>query len=160
VVYRFLLYTGLRRSEADQLRWGYVHLDVANPYVELPAAITKSGRPERVPLVPEVAASLRGLREGAGPSQSVFHEIPSMHLFRKDLEAADIPEADERGRKVVLHSLRHSLATMLAQSKVPPAIAQQIMRHSDIKLTLQWYTDEGLLPTAAAMAALPVLHGT
>jgi integrase len=75
--------------------------------------------------------------------------------FRSDLAAAGIAEEDERGRKVVLHSLRHSLATLLAASNVPPAIAMKIMRHRDIRLTLQAYTDDGLLPVAAAMATLP-----
>jgi hypothetical protein len=46
---------------------------------------------------------------------------------------------------------------MLAQSRVPPAIAMKIMRHRDIRLTLEVYTDEGLLPVAAAMSALPSL---
>jgi integrase len=154
-VYLFLLYTGLRRSEAASLCWSHIHLDVVNPYVELPACITKSGKAESVPLVPDVAAALRLLR-GKG-RQSVFEKVPSMYEFRKDLAAAGIPEEDERGRKVVLHSLRHSLATMLAQSKVPPAVAMKIMRHRDIRLTLEAYTDEGLLHTAAAMAGLPSL---
>jgi hypothetical protein len=44
---------------------------------------------------------------------------------------------------------------MLAQSNVPPAIAMKIMRHRDIRLTLEAYTDESLLPAAAAMASLP-----
>jgi hypothetical protein len=35
------------------------------------------------------------------------------------------------------------------------AVAQRIMRHRDIKLTAEVYTDEGLLPLSAAMHALP-----
>lgn len=155
VVYLVLLYTGLRRSEAAAIRWGHIHLDVANPYVELPADLTKSGKAESVPLVPEAAVALRTLREGAGDRRFVFDEIPTMEEFREDLVAAGIPDVDGRGRKVVLHSLRHSLATMLAQSQVPPAVAMQIMRHRDIRLTLEAYTDEGLLPLAAAMGSLP-----
>jgi integrase len=157
LVYMVLVYTGLRRAEAAALNWGHVHLDVVNPYLELPASITKSGKPETVPLVPEAAAGLREHRGDAEDRDAVFASIPSMDQFRADLAAAGIADEDERGRKVVLHSLRHSLATMLAQSKVPPAIAQKIMRHSDIRLTLQHYTDEGLLQTGAAMANLPRL---
>ena len=82
-----------------------------------------------------------------------------MDTFRDDLATAKIDEKDERGRVVVLHSLRHSLATMLAASKMPPALAMRIMRHRDIKLTMQAYTDEALLPLAAAMADLPSLGG-
>lgn len=82
-----------------------------------------------------------------------------MDVFRADLAAAGIEEVDARGRRVVLHSLRHSLATMLAQSQVPPAVAMRIMRHRDIRLTLEAYTDEGLLPVAGALRALPSLVG-
>ncbi len=157
LVYRVLVCTGLRRGEAAEVRWGHVHLDVANPFIELPAPITKSGKAEVVPLVADAAEALRSHRDGARDKERVFDAIPSMELFRKDLAAAGIEEEDARGRKVVLHSLRHSLATMLAQSQVPPAIAMKILRHRDIRLTLENYTDAGLLPIAAAMSSLPSL---
>ncbi len=157
LVYRVLLCTGLRRGEASEIRWAHVHLDVANPYIELPAPITKSGKAELVPLIGEAAEALCRHRDGARDKDRVFDAIPSMELFRTDLAAAGIEEEDARGRRVVVHSLRHSLATMLAQSQVPPAIAMKIMRHRDIRLTLEAYTDEGLLPIAAAMSSLPSL---
>ncbi len=157
VVYQFLVYTGLRRSEAAALRWGHIHMDALNAYVELPASLTKSGRAESVPLVPEVVGALRQHRGTATDADPVFAEIPSMPDFRLDLAAAGIADEDARGRKVVLHSLRHSLATMLAMSQVPMVVAQKIMRHRDIKLTAEVYTDEGLLPLSAAMNSLPSL---
>lgn len=158
-VYLFLSLTGVRRSEAASIRWGHIRVDVANPYVELPASMTKSGRRENVPLVPELVAALIERRGKAGDGDLLFDDIPSMYLFRKDLEAAGIDEEDARGRKVVLHSLRHSLATMLAASGVPMAYAQRIMRHRDIRLTAEVYQDEALLPLSAAMQALPSLAG-
>lgn len=157
LVYLFLIYTGLRRSEAATLKWGHVHLDVANPYIELLASLTKSGRRESVPLVPELAAALQRHRGNSKDAQAVFDAIPSMPEFRKDLASAGIGEEDARGRKVVLHCLRHSLATMLATSGVPMAYAQRIMRHRDIRLTAEVYTDEALLPLTAAMGSLPTL---
>ena len=155
--YQFLLYTGLRRSEAADIRWAHVHLDAASPYVELPATLTKSGKAESVPLVPEVVAALRASRANAKAAAPVFDEIPSMEAFREDLAAAKIEEVDSRGRRVALHSLRHSLATMLAVSNVPMPVAQRIMRHRDIRLTAEVYCDEALLPLSAAMASLPQL---
>jgi integrase len=157
LVYLFLVYTGLRRAEAAALRWGHLHLDSVNRYVELPASVTKSGRPETVPLVDAVADALTTARGEAGDGEPVFAEIPEMPAFRADLAAAEIEEVDERGRVVVLHSLRHSLATMLAASGVPMPVAQRIMRHRDIRLTAEVYTDEGLLPLAAGIKALPSL---
>jgi integrase len=160
LVYLFLVFTGLRRSEAADIRWGHVHLDVPSPHVELPATLTKSGKAESVPLVPEVVAALRASKGDGKASAPVFEEIPSMDAFREDLAAAKIEEVDARGRRVVLHSLRHSLATMLAISQVPMAVAQRIMRHRDIRLTAEVYTDEGLLPLSAAMASLPSLSNS
>lgn len=155
IVYLLPLYTGLRRSEAAALRWSDLHLDTANPCVEVVATVAKSGEHETVPLVPELAEGLRAYRDDAGEHGMVFESIPSMEEFRADLDAAKIEHQDARGRKVVLHSLRHSLATMLAAAGIAPAIAQRIMRHRDIRLTMQIYTDESLLPLAAAMNALP-----
>ena len=156
-VYEFLILTGLRRAEAAQICWMDLRLDCVNPFMELPATITKSGQPESIPLVPALAETLLRRRGKADASELVFDAIPSMKLFREDLAAAKIEEVDQRGRRVVLHSLRHSLATMLAASSVPMAVAQRIMRHRDIRLTAQTYTDEALLPLAAAMASLPSL---
>lgn len=45
------------------------------------------------------------------------------------------------GRGAVgFHSLRHSFGTMLAAAGVHPKTAQQLMRHSDINLTMSRYT--------------------
>ena len=49
---------------------------------------------------------------------------------------------------------------MLAASQVPMALAQRIMRHRDIRLTADVYTDEGLLPLGAAMRSLPSIVPT
>ncbi|MCC6677886.1 MAG: tyrosine-type recombinase/integrase [Phycisphaerales bacterium] len=157
ICYRFLALTGLRRSEAAQIQWAHLHLDGVNAHIELPPTITKSGHAEAVPLVPELAAALRDHRDDASDRDPVFAEIPSMPEFRDDLADAGIEEVDARGRKVVLHSLRHSLATMLAASGVPMPVAQRIMRHRDIKLTAEVYQDEAMLPLHAAMQALPSL---
>ncbi|MCC6678260.1 MAG: site-specific integrase [Phycisphaerales bacterium] len=159
ICYLLLVYTGLRRAEAGQLKWAHLHLDGLNAHIELPPTITKSGHAEAVRLVPELAAALRDHRGNASDRDPVFAAIPSMPDFRDDLADAGIEEVDARGRKVVLHSLRHSLATMLAASGVPMPVAQRIMRHRDIKLTAEVYTDEGLLPLHAAMQALPSLGG-
>ena len=42
------------------------------------------------------------------------------------------------------HSLRKSLGTQLRVAKVDPAVSQQFMRHSDIRLTMEVYNDDQL----------------
>ncbi len=88
------------------------------------------------------------------------HPCTVVRMFRNDLAAAKamwIEEAkndpkelrakqkstflnsDRDEGMVVFHSLRHSFGTMLAASGVHPKTAQQLMRHSDINLTMSRY---------------------
>ena len=80
--------------------------------------------------------------------------LPSMWKMKRDLEKAGIPY-EENGRRADFHSLRHTLATNLARQNVPPRIAMKIMRHSDIRLTMNCYTDDSLLPIADVMGKMP-----
>lgn len=98
-------------------------------------------------------------RDGRKPrlGNQASQRLPSMPEFREDLASAGIEGEDAPGRKVVLHSLRDSLCTMMAASGVPMAYSQRILRHRDIKLTAEVYCDEGLLSLAAAMNSLPTL---
>jgi hypothetical protein len=47
----------------------------------------------------------------------------------------------------------------LVLSGAHPRIAQELMRHSDLKLTMKLYTDAGQLPVGAALARLPWNNG-
>ena len=51
-----------------------------------------------------------------------------------------IPYVDEVGRYFDFHALRGELGTLLAASGTHPKVAQSIMRHSDINLTMSLYT--------------------
>jgi hypothetical protein len=81
--------------------------------------------------------------------------VPRLPRFRKDLELAGIPFVDAQGRRFDLHALRVTFGTNLSVAGVAPRTAMELMRHSDIKLTMRIYTDASQLPTAAAVAALP-----
>ncbi|HSI32048.1 MAG TPA: hypothetical protein VK986_00530, partial [Tepidisphaeraceae bacterium] len=61
-VYLFLLATGLRRQEVEDLRWGDLHLAATVPYVRLRAKATKSRRADSLPLKADVAAELATVR--------------------------------------------------------------------------------------------------
>jgi hypothetical protein len=43
----------------------------------------------------------------------------------------------------------------LVVSGAHPRVVQELMRHSDLKLTMKLYTDAGQLPVGAALARLP-----
>ena len=77
-------------------------------------------------------------------------------MLRADLDAAGITFEDEHGRLDV-HALRGTFATNLATAGVSPKAAQELMRHSDINLTMKDYTTLRLSDVAADLNKLPSL---
>ena len=67
----------------------------------------------------------------------------------------EIEYAHERRHRAEFHALRKTFGTLMQLAGVNPRTAQELMRHSDSKLTMQIYTDSNLLPTAAAIHSLP-----
>ncbi len=157
VVYMLAMYTGLRRRELNQLRWGDLHLDGLQPFICAPASITKNKKEAKLPLRPEVVTALRSIRPAdAAPFGWVFHgQVPRVRTLQKDLKAAEIKFVDERGRRLDFHALRATFCTMLAVNRVPLNEAMHLMRHSDPKLTMKVYTDSAQLELSAGIASLP-----
>src|SRR5438094_1044587 len=78
-------------------------------------------------------------------------------MLRIDLAAAGIPFADADGRVCDFHAWRHSFITLLERSGVSPKLAQELARHSDIRLTMNVYTHTGLYDLGSAVASLPTM---
>jgi len=176
LIYKTLIYTGLRKNELATLTVADLHLDGEQPYVELAAKNAKSGRGARIPLRADLAVDLREhldeklaryrrqtLKDGrtevpvALPAGTKVFRVPRdlIRIFDRDLAAAGIPKTDADGRAVDVHSLRHTFATLLSKAGVVPRMAQELMRHSDIRLTMNVYTHLHLADTAGAVEALP-----
>jgi hypothetical protein len=81
-------------------------------------------------------------------------------MLRIDLEAAAISYRDSEGRVCDFHALRHSYITLLERSGVSPKVAQELARHSDIRLTMNVYTHARLHDLAGAVEGLPALLPT
>jgi hypothetical protein len=64
---------------------------------------------------------------------------------------------DAAGRFADFHSLRHTCGSLLAASGCHPKVAQSIMRHCTIDLTMSRYTHVFAGQEADAVAALPDL---
>jgi integrase len=104
------------------------------------------------------------------PDTPVFN-VPSalVKILDRDLVAACIArrvqvngkwvidKRDDRGRTLDVHALRHTFGTLLSKGGIAPRTAQAAMRHSDIKLTMNVYTDPALLDVRGALDALPAL---
>jgi integrase len=168
LVYRTLVLTGLRRGELASLSIGSLELDAPMPYAVLAAGDEKNGQGSEIPLRADLVAELREWvaekRAGFTGSDSEFSNlqlfaVPAslLRVLNRDLKTAGIQKTDERGRTVDVHAMRMTLATMLNRAGVAPRTAQEIMRHSDIRLTMSTYTDAKLLNVSGALDSLPKL---
>ncbi len=157
LAYRIILSTGLRRDELKQLRWGDVKLNAPMPCIELRAETTKAKRADVLPVRADLAELLKDARGEAGDDERVCRTLPSMETHKRYLMAAGIAYEDEQGRRVDFHSLRHTYGTLLAKAGIAPRVAMSMMRHSDMKLTMNVYTDPRVFDMAGAVEKLPAL---
>jgi integrase len=129
---RFLLLTGLRRSEAEALRWEWI--DWEKNLMVFPAEKHKTGtngKDKTLPLMPQAVEVLS--RRFTGADGRVFPISASMldrvwKRIRKEIGAEDVR----------IHDLRHSFASFAVNNGVPLEIVQQLLGHSSI-LTTQRY---------------------
>lgn len=162
LIYKTLVLTGLRLAELRSITVGQVHTAADAGFIELHAADEKNRKGSAVPLRADLAADLATWmadeRAGAAADARLF-AVP-VHLNRSlqaDLKAAGISTVDGRGFVVDVHALRHTFGTNLARGGVSPRTAQELMRHSDQRLTNAVYTSLGLQDTRGALDALPAL---
>ena len=152
-------YTGLRRGELEQLEWGDVQTSAGKTFIVVRASTTKNHEAKRCYLPSWFASELLQSKPGsAAEGDRMFQpgKIPSIWAFRTLLKRAAIPYKDAQGRQADFHALRKTLNTHLAQNAVDPHVRKEIMRHSELRLTLDVYTDKPMLPIAEAIEKLPV----
>jgi len=156
LLYRLAIETGLRADELRSLKVSSFDLDRYTVTVE--AAYSKHRREDTVPLRKNTAAELKQYLANKMPTAQVF-SIPdkSAAMFRADLAAAGIDYVDEAGRYADFHSLRHTTGSLLAASGAHPKVAQSIMRHSTIDLTMSRYTHIFRGQESEAVESLPDL---
>jgi integrase len=156
VVYLAAALTGLRRGELKALDWCDVELDGETPCLRIRASTTKNKKRATLPLDPQLVVALRDLRDAKSNAVGkVFHyRVPMMATFRADLATAGILFEDTLGRRVDFHALRKTFCTKLHRNGVPMRVAQELMRHSDPRLTGEVYTDTSALPLFEEMRKL------
>ncbi len=157
VLYWFTLTTGFRANECASIYWEDLTLTGNKPCVRLAGQFTKNGDDALVPLQDFVAQALRNMRTRrsklqmerlAGPvreTDPVFR-VPSKiaEIVRKDAAHAGLtPQRSATTRRVDFHGLRKSCARILIELNVHPKIIQQVLRHSDIRLTMDLYGELG-----------------
>jgi len=157
VLYWFALTTAFRANECASVNWEDLTLDGPKIAVRLAGIFTKNGDDANIPLQPFVADALKDMRkrrstiqvrDRKGPvleTDRVFH-VPDMvaRLVRKDAQHAGlIPQRGPTSKRVDFHALRKSCARILIEIGLHPKTIQQVLRHSDIRLTMDLYGELG-----------------
>jgi len=161
LLYRVTVETGLRRKELRSLKVSSFDFD--HNTVTVVAGYSKRRREDVLPLRSETAADLKAFFAGKLPTAKAFGgrykqlTDKTAPMIRADLADAGIDYTDDAGRFRDFHSLRHTTGSWLAANGVHPKVAQAIMRHSDINLTMSRYTHIFRGQEAEAVAKLPDL---
>jgi integrase len=134
---------GLRITEAMALEWQENDeapwLDFARDRIILPAEFVKADRDQWVPLDPALRAALEALpRRG----RRVFHFVArDGHPVKQPaVSLRVIGLAKRAGVKLTMHTLRKGFGCRYA-GKVPAQVLQKLMRHANIKTTMDYYAN-------------------
>ncbi|HWP40948.1 MAG TPA: tyrosine-type recombinase/integrase, partial [Tepidisphaeraceae bacterium] len=137
--YLVKMHTGFRNEEIASLTPESFDLDANAPAIMVEAAYSKHRRRDVQPILPELAEQLRSWLAGKPKGQRVFDVGDKPYLmWRADLETAGISYRDDDGRFADLYALRHTFATELGRSGASIKTVQQLMRHSDVRLTARY----------------------
>jgi len=171
LLYRFAAETGLRANEIRNLTVG--SFDFKNLHVTVNAGYSKRRREDVQYLKPDTALLLQEFFKDKMPNVKAFGgnykqlTKRTSDMIRADLAETEkrdsegkvikeaIPYIDDSGRYADFHSLRHTTGSLLAASGVHPKVAQSIMRHSDINLTMSRYTHILTGQESEAVSKLP-----
>jgi integrase len=166
---RFHLYltacgTGFRVQELASLTPESFRLDAQPPTATVKARIDKRRKKATQPLPAGVVTALREYLRGKRPSEPQWPRTwwrRAAEMLQIDLAAAGVPYSvpgpDGTPLYADFHGLRHTYITYLANAGVSPKHAQELARHSDIRLTLGVYThaQTGALAESVNRLALP-----
>lgn len=161
-------YTGARQQEGAQIDW----FQIEHAALRMTLERTKNDDTHWIPLHPSLAAHLRKRWEDAGKPKSgpilpylsgIERRTISNELRRSILPRIGIVQAfaegNGKGRRTApysLHSLRHSLATWLAEAGVEESMRMQLIGHEDESVN-RGYTHTQLAQAAAALGKVPAL---
>ena len=150
-----LLRTGMRYGEMRQLTWS--DIDKENAILRLRNSTTKTGKERHIPVGQELLGSIMSLVAhhwrvtGRKPTKAdpVFlaprgdawgsYSTNINRSLRRLLEKAGILRFNEHGKKIDVHALRHTFASMLARRNVEISKTQKLLGHSTPTLTAKHY---------------------
>lgn len=167
------IYTGLRLGDACTLRWGEVDL-VRGIITRIP---NKTGRKNPKPVVIPIHPTLRAMLQETPKADRRGDVLPRIAAdYRRhgsyvtdrvqalfdECEIQTTRKIEGRNKSQVevgFHSLRHSFVSMCSENKVPLAVVQGMIGHSNPAMTRHYDHAEHEVAKLAAVSALPSLTG-
>ena len=145
-------YTGIRLSEAINLRWRNIGLENKLLTIGDNEFTTKSAKQRIIPLCNQVMDVLRQSQMGK-PDSFVFSKSNGFP-FRKEYVSKKFKDISRKAgldEEIHFHSLRHSFASNLAQKGVPIVTIKDLLGHSSI-VTTQIYSHSNFDSLVGAIA--------
>lgn len=123
------LHTMVRPSEAAGARWKEIDFD--NNLWNIPAERMKRGKPQSVPLTPQVLAILDDIKPISQNSEFIFpaDRNPNNHIFLQAVNAALITMGYKN--RLVAHGLRALASTTLNEQGFDADIIEMALAHTD-----------------------------
>ncbi|CAN5462304.1 site-specific integrase [soil metagenome] len=160
--YVLLATTGMRRGEALGLRWGSLDLSSARLSVSTSLVVvddgvvfqepkTATGR-RSVPIPPSTVAALKAHRKAQLAERMMLgpdYSDDDLFFCREDGSPAHPTTFSRRFddlvaaaglRRIRLHDLRHTFATLALQANVPVKVVSEILGHASVTLTYDTYS--------------------
>jgi len=160
LLYKLAIESGLRANELRSLTVS--SFDLKNLSVTVIDAYSKNRKESLLPLRKETAAELESFFKGKLPGVKAFGGTykqltdRTAEVLKEDLVAAKINYVED-GLFFDFHAHRHETGSLLAATGTNPAVAQSVLRHSNINLTMGIYTHTLIGQEAQAVANLPDL---
>ncbi len=150
---RFILFTGMRRTEAASLRWD--EIDFPNKVIRVPEDKTKAKRDLDLPMVDAVESILAQRHRFKGESEFVFPSdlSESGHIMEPKFFLRLVEK--ECGVAVSVHDLRRTFITTAESTNIAPLELKALVNHSlgsGVTEGYIHYTPERLRPPAQKVA--------
>lgn len=151
-VTRFAFLTGCRASEAFDLTWSGVDFSMGR--ITFPE--TKNRDPRAIPLTPQLQELFDGMQTGP-PDRRVFVKadgkpyLQAPSAFETVVEHLGFNEGRTKRDRVVFHSIRHTVATRLAQ-RLGPRDLMDVMGWRTVQMAMRYvHANEGAKLSALSM---------
>lgn len=123
---KFLVLTGFRKMEALHLQWHQIDMSTKTIHLEN----TKAKRTDVFPVYPELEKLLNHIPKH-GPKVFAYSD-KGLKFYGKAITLLKL-------KHYSIHDLRRKFGTTMAEKGLTPYELQRVMRHQNIKTTMQYY---------------------